>query len=94
MYSNMAKASTAACSSPLPTASITSSVSRYWFWWRITLGWATKNAISASISSIGNVALVGNKTITVTKKGTYTYTLTAKSASGATATAITKVVVK
>jgi hypothetical protein len=94
MYSNTAKASTTACTSPLPTASITSSVSKYWFWWRITLGWATKNAVSASISSIGNVVLVGNKTLTVTKKGTYTYTLTARSASGATATATTKVVVQ
>ena len=86
--------STAACASLPPTASITSSVSRYWFWWRITLVWTTKNATSASISSIGNVALKGSKTISVTKKGTYTYTIVAKSSSGQTAAATTKSVVK
>lgn len=94
MYSNIAKASTTACASLPPTVSITSSVSRYWFWWRIRLVWTTKNAVSASISSVGNVALNGNKTIAIAKKGTYTYALTAKSSTGEIATAATRAVVK
>jgi uncharacterized lipoprotein YddW (UPF0748 family) len=80
---------------PAPTASITASVSRWWFWWRIKLAWTTTNATSATIDNgLGKVALSGSKTITVSRRGTYTYTLSAKSASGQVAVATVKAIVK
>jgi hypothetical protein len=56
------------------------------------LAWTTQNAVSASLNhSIGNVALIGNRTVTPT--ATRTYTMTVTNSAGVTATCATTVTV-
>jgi hypothetical protein len=73
----------------LPTAKITATWTR-WFWWRnVTLTWSTTNAVKVVIDNgIGTVAASGSKTLWTTPK---TFKVTATNADGKTATAAVRV---